>query len=236
MKKLKLSIALISLCILCACNNKIDDKMQDSTGIQPMTEVNDEGEVIITRGRCGEQANWTYYEETGLLEIYGKGPLWGDIYPDDYTRLRDKNGKILDYPYLAYDRDGVKSIIVAEGITMLPTDIFSNYKSLQEVTIGNDVDFAGGGSFSYCRNLKKVLLPDSMENVLYGMFEGCESLESINIPENARVIYGNAFFGCTALKEIELSDSVRIIEDFAFYGCNNMEKIKMSENIWKHYL
>jgi len=225
MKKLKISAILIIMCILTGCDSNNKKMEQVTNNIQPTTEVDDKGEVIMMRGRCGEQAHWSYQIETGLLIISGSGELWGDIYPDEYDGLKNNNGTKVDYPYLAYDRDSVKKIIVTEGITKLPMDIFSKYDSLTEVTIGNNVDFVGGWSFCYCRNLKKVSLPDSMDTILSGMFEGCISLEEINIPKNVKTIAGNAFFGCSRLKKIEFQDSVKTIGYRAFYGCSKLSEV-----------
>jgi len=55
-EKIKILVILMLLCTLCGCSNKSKNEILNTTAMQPLTDVNDEGEAIMMRDRRGEQA------------------------------------------------------------------------------------------------------------------------------------------------------------------------------------
>lgn len=97
-----------------------------------------------------------------------------------------------------YYHEGVKSVVIDEGITSI-----------------------GGGLFRGCKNLTSVTIPKSVVRIGWDTFYNCENLTNITIPESVVEIGGGAFGG-TGLTDCIIPDSVTKIGYFAFSDCDNI--------------
>jgi len=76
---------------------------------------------------------------------------------------------------------------------------FGNLRTVESITIPNNVITIGGNAFSGSYNLKSVTLPNSVTSIEYWAFASCQSLSSITIPNSVTTIGNFAFFYCNSL-------------------------------------
>ena len=114
----------------------------------------------------------------------------------------------------AFSNSALTSVVIPEGITVLPAYCFADSPSL-----GN------------------VSLPASLNIIDTYAFYGCTALTELPaIPENASVsIYGYAFSGCTALTTLEIPSTVRRISSYAFSGCTGLEVLSLPAELAEIY-
>lgn len=80
---------------------------------------------------------------------------------------------MVDY---AFSGSNLKSIILPEGLQMIPD-----------------------GAFAYCRGLKEIIIPESVSKIGYRAFVNCESLSKVVIPAAVKFIADDALDGCRRL-------------------------------------
>lgn len=116
---------------------------------------------LITNGFCGDEAGWTYDEETKTLTISGAGAIY------DYT------AEILP-EYAEYEID---TVVVPDGITAIGDYAFCTTNTYNSITIGKDVFSIGENAFGFT----KEFLTDE---------EGNLTEEVVFVPNNELVVTG----------------------------------------------
>ena len=87
-------------------------------------------------------------------------------------------------------------------VTELDNSAFSNYNSIESITLPNTIH----------------VIPESL-------FEGCTSLHDCNIPKSVNTIESKAFKNCTNLDTLFIGLNVNSIASDAFEGCSNLDII-----------
>ncbi len=131
-----------------------------------------------TSGTCGDNATWTYDEDTKTLTISGTGAM------SDYSSANAPWWNL---------RDNIQSVIIESGITHIGDYSFYLYKSLESVTIPEGVTSIGKNVFTSCDNLKSVTIPNSTKSIGEKAFASCYALGKITIPNTVETIGTNAF-------------------------------------------
>ncbi len=90
---------------------------------------------------------------------------------------------------------GLEKITWEEGITDIPSEIFSG-----------------------CTKLHEIDLPDSVKSIGYAAFSGCESLTIRKFPSQLTEIGNHAFYNCRRMIYSELPSTLTRIGDYAFFG------------------
>ncbi len=109
-----------------------------------------------TSGKCGPDLTWALSGE-GVLTIIGTGNM------NNYASFAK--------PWEKYAKD-VKQVIIADGVTTI-----------------------GANAFTDCVNMTAVTIPDSVEKIDTGAFQGCAELLYVNMTPTDRVIVSTAFDG-----------------------------------------
>lgn len=141
-----------------------DDAFLGSTEIIFKENENDEG--FPYTWEIGMNATATLYAD-GLLKIEGNGEL---------TNF-DEEG--LEVPWSEY-QDLIQTVSVADGITVLPSNIFYGCENLKNVTIGSGIVEIGYRAFYRCSSLESVNIDNYKIKVKLG---------SSAFPANAVVTY-----------------------------------------------
>ncbi len=197
-------------------------------------------------------SNVTWRIEGDTLYIEGSGPM------DDYGYDQDPGPDPSVPPEVntnpnPWQKEAFTKVVIAEGITGIGSNAFSNCKGLAEVTVPSTVQRIGFGAFHNCTALRSVALPagvtdiggeafagsglrsaaipSGVTSVDSGLFRHCASLESVTLPEGVTVIRNSAFYGCTSLKTINIPGSVTEIEGFAFMGCASLESVALPNGV-----
>ena len=70
-------------------------------------------------------------------------------------------------------KDGIKSIIIPNGVKFIGRWAIYDCKGLTSITIPNSVTEIGGSAFGGCTDLKSVTIPNSVTKIERGAFAGC---------------------------------------------------------------
>lgn len=92
----------------------------------------------------------------------------------------------------------LKSAILGEGMTSIPTSTFYGCTKLTTVKIPNTVTKIDIFAFSKT-NIKEVVLPEGLTEIGQDAFSNCKALTSIYIPSTVKTVGRYAFKGCTNL-------------------------------------
>ncbi|MGN0534030.1 MAG: leucine-rich repeat protein [Eubacterium sp.] len=139
-------------------------------------------------GQCGENAYYTYCGETKTLTISGSGSIY------DYNNSAK-------YHFSNFYND-VEKLVIADGITEIGDNDFSECANLKEVDIPASVTALGTDAFSDCSMLDNVILPDSLKTIGSYSFYRCSNLKQIIIPKGVESIGQSAFLSCGNLDSI----------------------------------
>ena len=91
-------------------------------------------------------------------------------------------------------RRQIRSVTVAEGITVIGNHAFAGCESLEEVHLPESVIEIQYEAFLDCKRLSLAELPESVEVIGRAAFQGCQSLSDVTVPQEANVAE-DAFFG-----------------------------------------
>ena len=159
-------------------------------------------------------------------------------------------GRVL--PWGEY-RNDVLEVRICEGITTIPSQLFSGMSSLvrvilpaslrtiepeafagspvESVLVTHGLEKLGHKAFIGCANLKKIELPASLAQLGSWAFCGCRSLESVVIKGSVPSIGERTFWDCSSLKSCVLPSSVRTIDKNAFMDCGALESIVLPDEL-----
>ncbi len=141
--------------------------------------------VSAESGSCGTSANWDL--TNGTLTISG-------------------SGAVTKTAWSSYS-DSIKSVVIGNGITSMPSSSFYEYPALTSVTMSDTVTSIGN---KFC--------------------QGCSVLTDIRLSESLDTIGSNAFSLCIGIKKITIPDSVTTISSMAFFG-NNATSVTLGRNV-----
>ena len=136
-----------------------------------------------TSGTCGDNLTWTL-DNNGTLTISGTGDMddWG------YN----------SFPWYS-KREGVRDVIIENGVTSVGKNAFYGCESLISVKISNSVTSIGIQAFGGCSSLISITIPNSVTSIGDSVFRDCSSLTSITIPNSVTSIGNTVFLYCRSL-------------------------------------
>lgn len=103
-----------------------------------------QGIFLVTEGKVGENATWSYDEDTKVLTISGTGAI------DNYAA--DALPEYADYE--------ISAVVVTDGITAIGDYALATAEDYTEITIGKDVMSIGENAFGFT----KTFVPDENGN------------------------------------------------------------------------
>lgn len=206
-------------------------------------------------GVCGDNASYTFDEQTGTMTISGYGRIyqnWSEKTTADIRRLIIEEGITNTGKNSFQDAVHLTDVHLPDSLTEISDDTFSGCISLKSILIPKNVtkkaisaftgsyieeaQFAEGSLavacqlFANCKTLKKVTLADSIRTIRASAFRGCSNLSIINIPDKLEEIHYDAFRDCEALKEIIIPGTVKSGGTNCFAG-SGLEKITLENGI-----
>ena len=117
----------------------------------------------------------------------------------------------------AFQNTNIKSIVLPNSITKIPS-----------------------GAFQGCRNLEQIVLPNALTQLGAAALAGCSKLSSISLPESLKDLASTTksgyrsytFGGCTSLKNITIPNKVTRLASGSFMN-SGIETITIHENLTK---
>ena len=91
--------------------------------------------------------------------------------------------------------DGIRHVILPEGMTLIPRNAFWGSSTLESVNIPNTVTYIENGAFAACPNLTSIVIPDSVTHIESWAFVDSKNLAEITIGEGLERIGWQAFHG-----------------------------------------
>ena len=144
---------------------------------------------------------------------------------------------------------------LGKGITSISFGMFYNCKSLESLTIPEQIKYLGGyeqDPFDGCTSLKNLYLKaknisfirylklPSLTNIVIastvdslpdGAFSGYNYIENVTFENGLMVLPDSCFKNCTSLKNITLPDSMMSVGKSAFENCFNLKSVTFSKNL-----
>jgi len=167
------------------------------------------------KGTCGDEATWTFDEETGTLTISGKGETYG-------WGSNSNSPTKYNHPWKDF-AGSITKVVVEEGITALGQYAFNNHTALKSVTLPKSLTTLYSCAFSWCEKLTKIVIPEGVTTIYSYAFSNCTALKSVTIPATVTELYYNAFDGCTALTDIYYGSTKSAWDNL---GCADYEPCK----------
>lgn len=239
MKKTKIINAVMAGAVLtagiCGCSSKVAVPDEtNSAGVEcfvwnydntKITSYNDYGktqENIIIPGECkgftgslsdGAAINVSFASNDDISlgsAFAGAESLQSIVLPISLTSLD---------PMCFQNCTSLRSIVIPENVTVMPTSAFNGDVSLDTVTFNGDIETIDAMCFYLCESLKYFSLPDSLETIGSQAFCGCAAIDSIELPDSVTVIDDQAFTRCSSLESITLPASLQQIGSNVFFEC-----------------
>ena len=130
------------------------------------------GAVAESSGACGENAVWTYDDDTHTLTVSGSGSM--ESYGTDAT------------PWIAFRQD-IQTVVIDEGITNTGMHAFFECTNLSSVSLPSSLKEIDYWAFIDCVNLTTIAIPDSVEYIGAHAFQGT-GLTDISLPSGIKTI------------------------------------------------
>ena len=120
----------------------------DVYGVRPEIHIDLDrltiSEASVLSGTCGENVQWTFDEESGVLALSGTGGMYS---LDTFSA----------YGYSIW-QDEIRYVAVSDGVTSIGAHAFEGCPLLEEAVLGEDVTVIGGAAFTDCPHLMNVTL------------------------------------------------------------------------------
>lgn len=159
------------------------------------------------------------------------------IYSDAFSNCQFKDEITLPVTIQrAAGLNGVKKLILKEGVTELTHDIFAGCDKLTEVVLPESLTKIGNRVFEGCNSLKEITIPKNVNEcpgamaTLGSAFE-FSSIETVTFEEGTEKVHNALFANCGSLKQINLPSTVNTIGKYAFYYCTGLEKVDLPEGV-----
>lgn len=120
--------------------------------------------------------------------------------------------------------DGTTSFEIPEAVGLNPTQYRCyDIQGLASVTIPSGASVIGQRCFYNCGGLESVTFPSTITKIGSSAFESCLVLTSINLEDTALAeIGGTAFAACTMLPSVTIPSTITKIELQAFRYCRGL--------------
>lgn len=127
--------------------------------------------------------------------------------------------------------DGLTSITLPEGITVIGEEAFKGCSALTAITLPSTVTSIEKSAFAQCNGITSITIPDATKEFGTNIFQDCTSLTSVTLPTGIETIANSMFSGCTGLTEFEIPSTVTVLDGGAFNGCSGLTKITIGKNV-----
>ena len=139
---------------------------------------------------------------------------------------------VLTGNYRVYiDMYNIEEYEVAEGVTEIKEEAFSDCKTLKTVILPDSVTSIDACAFMGCTNLESVTMPKECSYLGIGAFYRCSKLKEVTIPNGITQINDSTFYGCTSLTSVTIPEGITSIGHFAFDACENITSVTIPDSV-----
>jgi len=225
----KTAIALLLITVLCAA-------VFAQTEADFQVELTDDGEGVVIIRYIGK-----------VKDVRIPATIQGMPVKEIFTEM--SNG-----PNGAFMGKDITSVVIPEGITLIPDFAFSDCASLRSVTLPSTLKSIGKYAFQGCRALTSISLPKGLTEIDWYAFDSTgltslpnpwpagitdlpnnafsqTKLRNIVIPEGIKYIGMSAFEHCNELTSVTLPSTIKSIEDGAFGNCKSLTTVIIPQSV-----
>lgn len=142
---------------------------------------------------------------------------------------RSKSGLSADQK--KFLKNGLKSVVIPEGVTYIGKEVFFDCAGLSKVSIPNSVTVIDEKAFSKCTGLKNIDIPAGVTTIGTCAFANCKGLESIVLPASARNLGSGIWSDCEKLSNVTLANGIQVIPMATFQGCRKLKHIEIPDSV-----
>ena len=260
MKKLRLSLIAICLCLLCvvslaSCCSRLDEPAgfyldTDSLLLRWDKVTGADGYTVL----IGEKEKVTLSNSYSLAEldpgeydIKVKANTSSDgsrdsAYATFAFKKKEESGLLYklvnnNSEYQLVGVGGADGEVVMEDtfrgkpVTSIAESALSNNSRIISFTVGNNVSSIPKKAFYNCNAMETVIIPETVKSIGLNAFHSCKSLKSVVIPESVTEISDYAFAYCRALESVTMSSATTRIGDYAFSDCTALTGISIPATV-----
>ena len=129
-----------------------------------------------------------------------------------------------DNPNQPWSMDGIKKVVIGDGITRVGRSTFEDCSDVTHVTLGKDLREIGQSAFRHT-GIGDLVIPDSVTTLEQEAFSGCDSLKTAHLGNGVQNIGFFAFMGCDNMESVNIPASVTTIDDDAFNNCLHLHRV-----------
>ena len=186
-----------------------------------------------------------------------QGSIMGELTSLDLMGASILSGTVRGLCWGSDYNDGDMPCTITSQANTIADMLFSNLKTLQEITLPTSITSIGYGAFYSCTNLNTITFPSGMSiNSIGGYygdyskatFSGCSSLARVNICDLSSwcnilfhsnydnpLYYTNGFYSSTTASNVVTSliipEGVTSIGRYAFYYCSNLTSVTIPSSL-----
>lgn len=165
---------------------------------------------------------WYLVPDSQVLYIYADG-AYG--VPKDVAAVNFQNGVTALEADFFSDWPSLQSITLGGGITELAPGVFAECASVQRITLGSGIKALRAGVFEGCFSLQTLSLGNGVEVIEAGVLADCPALSGVTIGTGMTAVSSDVFSGCTSLRSVTIGQNVTVIEAGAFAGCDQLTSV-----------
>lgn len=245
MKKVLISIIVMSVLVISACSN-VDDNVSSQQG-----EVNtldflwdnttvaqvDKEEIVTSQSEAETKAHKETQQETQKVtqatqkETQKVTQATASNQPYSDTLVISNDAEMNKIDNAGVRKAGYKKIIIKEGVTYIKNYAFSDCKDIISVSIPKSVKSIGEGAFLYCSGLKSIDIPEGVTAIKDMCFVYCENLVDIKLPSSLVSIDESAFMWCMGFTNVNIPNGVKTIGPMAYIECLNLVSVTIPDSV-----
>ena len=159
--------------------------------------------------------NYSYQVAINFAAMFGK-----QLSPQEIRKLKGEiNAQVIQVTELY------------KSNTVLETEIFKDFSSLEYLYLPNSIQMIGDGAFANCTKLKEIILPVKLSSIGAEAFINCSNLKQIDLPYSINKIGEGAFQNCTNLEKGIINCDINKISQNLFCRCSNLKEISISSSV-----
>ena len=159
-----------------------------------------------------------------------------DVAPFEETDVESKNSDITETSTEFFEWDSTHkkitkyigedaNVVIPKEAASIEANAFQNNKTIESVTITENITSIGNNAFKSASNLTEVIfLGDKIKSIGDYAFS-YTSISQIDLPESLEYISAYLFYGNKKLSEITIPKNVTGIGFWAFMDCNNLSSV-----------
>ncbi len=135
---------------------------------------------------------------------------------------------ITEMGHSTFSYSGIESIVIPDGVTLIPERAFEECKSLESITLSDKIEKIDKYGFYHTPLLQSIELPTTLRVIEYAAFSRSGLDGDFVIPEGVKEIYWKAFYE-TKIDTLSLPSTLTYM-DYAIFGMTRLTDISVAED------